>query len=225
MFPPLAVIGAMEWEHWLNGDLISHRMMRPQCVVLGGFALAVVVALIWGTHLVYESVALGLLLASPILGGITCAYMEFRKRHPVAIFLTLVATMSLFASLAYWRAAPVVDDYHSSRDLSQLILPRISLKEPLILYRYFHHTALYYTRYQVAQEFPSGLKELQNYFRKNPQDRYYILTKEHGWSEVQSLDYNLIRHQGNLYLIEVASPISRDRLGQGLKKRAPKRVS
>ncbi len=225
VFPPLAVIVALEWEHWLKGDLISHRMMRPQFMVLGAYALAVVVTLIWGTHLVYDSVALGILLASPILGGITCAYIEFRKRHPVAIFLTLVATMTLFASLAYWRAAPVVDDYYSSRNLSQLILPRISLKEPLLLYRYFHHTAHYYTRYQIAQEYPSGLKELQDYFQKHPQDRYYILTKEHGWNELQSLEFNLIRHQGNLYLVELVSPISRDRLGQGQKKPAPRKVS
>ena len=205
VFPPLAVIVALEWEHWLKGDLISHRMMRPQFILLGGFALSVIVALIWGTHLVYDSVALGILLASPILGGLTCAYLEFRKRHPLAIFLTLVATMTLFASLAYWRAAPVVDDYYSSRDLSQLILPRISLNEPLILYRYFHHTALYYTRYQAIQPPLSGLEELQDYFRENPQDRYYILTQQHGWNELQSLEYNLVRHQGNLYLIEIAS--------------------
>jgi len=194
-------------------------------VVLGGYALAVVVTLIWGTHLVYDSMALGILLASPILGGITCAYLEFRKRHPLPIFLTLVATMSLFASLAYWRAAPVVDDFYSSRDLSQLILPRISLQEPLILYRYFHHTAHYYTRYQVAQEYPSDLKELQDYFRNNPQDRYYILTQERGWMDLQFLESNLVRHQGNLYLLEITSPISRDRLGQGQKKLAPRKVS
>ena len=224
VFPPLAVIIALEWEHWLKGDLISHRMMRPQFMVLGGYALAVVVALIVGTHLVYDSVALGILLASPILGGILLAYIELRERRPLVIFFTLVATMTLFVSLAYWRAAPVVDDYYSSRDLSQLILSRISLKEPLILYRYFHHTAHYYTHYQAIQQPLSGLEELQDYFRSNPQNRYYILTQEHGWNELQSLEYNLVRHQGNLYLIEIASPISRDRLGQGQKKRAPRRV-
>ncbi len=147
------------------------------------------------------------------------------KLRPLGIFFTLVATMTLFASLAYWRAAPVVDDYYSSRDLSQLILPRISLTEPLILYRYFHHTAHYYTRYQVAQEYPSDLKELQDYFRNNPQDRYYILTQEPGWMDLQFLESKLVRHQGNLYLLEIASPISRDRLGQGQKKPAPRRVS
>lgn len=209
VFPPLAVIVALEWEHWLKGDLISHRMMRPQFMVLGGCALAVVVALIWGTHLVYNSMVLGVLLAAPILGGILFAWIEFRKCRPLVIFFTLVAAMTLFASLAYWRAAPVVDDYYSSRDLSQLILPKISLKEPLILYRYFHHTALYYTLDQAIQQPLSGLEELQDYFRGNPQDRYYILTQEHGWNEMQFLEHNLVRHQGNLYLIEIPSPVLR----------------
>jgi hypothetical protein len=35
----------------------------------------------------------------------------------------------------------------------------------------------------------------------------------------------LIRHQGNLYLVEIVSPISRDRLGQGPRKPAPRKVS
>ena len=101
----------------------------------------------------------------------------------------------------------MVDDYYSSRDLSQLILPRLSLKEPLILYRYFHHTVHYYTRYQVIQESLSGLSELRGYFRSNPQDRYYILTQEHGWKDLQFLESKLVRHQGNLYLIEIPKPV------------------
>jgi hypothetical protein len=35
----------------------------------------------------------------------------------------------------------------------------------------------------------------------------------------------LIRHQGNLYLVEIVSPIPRDRLGRGQKKPAPRKVS
>ena len=216
LFPPLAVIVAMEWEHWLKGDVISHRIMRAQLMALGGFALAVVVSLIWGSYLVYDDQTLGFLLAIPILGGITWGYIEFRQRRPLAIFFSLVAAMTLFAALAYWKAAPVVDDYYSARDLSQLILPRISQKEPLLLYRYFHHTAHYYTNYQVAQESLSDLAVLQDYFQKHPQARYYLLTQEAGWRNLQPLEPSLVRHQGNLYLVEIAAPVPDGKGGTGM---------
>ncbi len=207
VFPPLAVIVAMEWEQWLKGDLISHRVMRAQLMALVVCALAVVVTLIWGSYLVYDDWTLGILLAIPILGGITWAYIEFRQRRPLAIFLSLVAAMTLFMALTFWKVAPVVDDYHSARDLCQLILPEISTNEPLILYRYFHHTAHYYTNYQTAQESLSELAGLQDYFQNHPQSRYYILTQESGWRQLQQLELSLVRHQGNLYLVEITPPV------------------
>ncbi|MCZ6486273.1 MAG: hypothetical protein O6826_11305, partial [Acidobacteria bacterium] len=207
VFPPLAVIVALEWEHWLKGDLISHRLMPAQLMALVGYGLAVAVSLIWGSYSAYGALGLGILLALPILGGITWAYMKFRQRRPLAIFLSLVAAMTLFTALTFWRAAPVVDDYHSARDLCQLILPKISTKEPLLLYRYFHHTALYYTNYQTAQESLSDLAGLQDYFQNHPQSRYYILTQESGWRQLQQLELSLVRHQGNLYLLEITAPV------------------
>ncbi len=207
VFPPLAVIVALEWEHWLKGDLISHRLMPAQLMALVGYGLAVAVSLIWGSYSAYGALGLGILLALPILGGMTWAYMKFRQRRPLAIFLSLVAAMTLFTALTFWRAAPVVDDYHSARDLCQLILPKISTKEPLLLYRYFHHTALYYTNYQTAQESLSDLAGLQDYFQNHPQSRYYILTQESGWRQLQQLELSLVRHQGNLYLLEITAPV------------------
>ncbi|MDA2934791.1 glycosyltransferase family 39 protein, partial [Acidobacteria bacterium AH-259-D05] len=199
VIPPLAVIVAMEWNQWIQGDLISQRTMRIQVMVLGGFALLVSGSLLWGFYSVYGAPGVGILLAFPILAGMGWALFELQRRRPASIFLSLVAAMTLFASLAYWRAAPVVDDYHSARDLCQLILPRISNHEPLILYRYFHHTAHYYTRYQATKESVSDLPGLNDYFQDHPQSRYYLLTQEAGRSDLHLLEASLMQHQGNLY--------------------------
>lgn len=205
VFPPLAVLVALEWDHWIQGDLISQRLMRAQLMVMGGFALLFSVALLWGFYFIYHAPVIGVLLALPIATGAGLALFELQLRRPTAIFMSLVAAMTLFASLAYWKAAPVVDDYHSARDLSQLILPRISEEEPLILYRYFHHTAHYYTNYQVAAEVVNDLDALDNYFKGHPQSRYYILTQEAGQKDLDGLEADLVQHQGNLYLMEATA--------------------
>ena len=205
VIPPLAVIVAREWDQWIKGDLISHRTMRVQVMVLGGFALLISGSLLWGLDSVYGAPGVGILLALPIVAGMGWALVELHLHRPPAIFLSLVATMTLLASLMYWKAAPVVDDYHSARDLCQLVLPRISNQEPLILYRYFHHTAQYYTHYRATKESVVDLAALQDYFQDHPQSRYYILTQESGQSDLHLLEGSLMQHQGNLYLFELAS--------------------
>jgi len=207
VFPPLAVVVALEWDHWIAGDLISQRLMRVQLAVLGGFALLFSGALLWGFFDIYRAPEVGVLLATPILVGTGLALFELELRRPPAIFLSLVAAMALFASLTYWKAAPVVDDYHSARDLSRLILPRISEREPLILYRYFHHTAHYYTDYQATPEAVNDLGALDDYFKENPQDRYFILTQEAGQKDLDRLEVDRVEQQGNLYLFEFRRPL------------------
>ncbi|MEE8349040.1 MAG: glycosyltransferase family 39 protein [Acidobacteriota bacterium] len=205
VFPPLAILIALEWDHWIEGDLISQRLMRTQLIVMGGFALLFSGALLWGFYFIYGAPVIGILLAVPIVTGAGLALFEVQRRKPPAIFLSLVAGMTLFASLAYWKAAPVLDDYHSARDLSQLILPRISQEEPLILYRYFHHTAGYYTNHQVTPEAVNDLDALHDYFKAHPQRQFHILTQEDGFKDLDSLEAKLIQQQGNLYLLEATS--------------------
>ncbi|MFQ5928794.1 MAG: ArnT family glycosyltransferase [Acidobacteriota bacterium] len=205
VLPPLAVIVAIEWDQYLRGDLLTYRSMPGQLVTLAGFVLLVVAVLFWRFYSVYHALPVGILLSLPILAGIGWAYVEYRKRRPLGVFLSLVGAMTLFAALTFWKAAPVVDDYHSARDLCRLIVPWVSPKEPLILYRYFHHSAHYYTNYQTTKESVPDLKSLRDYFRDRPQDQYYILTQESGWRDLQSMKPHLVEHQGNLYLVKVAS--------------------
>jgi 4-amino-4-deoxy-L-arabinose transferase-like glycosyltransferase len=205
VFPPLALLVALEWDHWIEGDLISHRLMRAQLMVLAGFALLFSGALLWGFCFIYQAPFVGVLLALPILVGSGLAQFELQLRRPSAIFLSLVAAMTLFASLAYWRAAPILDDFHSTRDLSRWILPRISESEPLILYRYFHHTAHYYTDHQATPESVENLGALDDYFKEHPQERYFLLTQEAGQKDLAGLEADLVQQQGNLYLFEASS--------------------
>ena len=203
-FPPLAVIVALEWDRYLEGDPISCRALRWEVILLVGCGLLFSLALLVDFHFIYQSPALGWLLSLPILTGVLWAAWEFRMRRILASFLALVAGMALFAAVAFWRAAPLVDDFHSARDLGKLSRSLISKKEPLILYRYFHHTAQYYTGYRTTQESLPDLGALRTYLETHPQRNFYLLTQDAGLMDVKAwLKGRLIRARGNLYLIEI----------------------
>lgn len=204
VLPPLAVVLGLEWDRYLDGDLTAHRLMKTQLATFSVFGLGMVVALIVGFHWVYQSLETGVLLSAPIFMAAVWVGLEFKQRRPLPLFLVLIAAMTLFASLAFWKAAPVVDDFHSSRDLSRISLRWISSQQPLILYRYFHHTAHYYTDYRATEEPITALDALKLYMSSHPQSSYCLLTQEAGWKDLQAaFRPHLIRHQGNLYLVRI----------------------
>jgi 4-amino-4-deoxy-L-arabinose transferase-like glycosyltransferase len=204
VFPPLAILVAMEWERLLVDDVTARRWLRRELLALFVVGLLVCAGLVLGFGQVYQSRWLGSVLAAPLLLGLAGGvyYFQSRRLHPV--FMVMLASLTLFAAFAYWLAAPVVDDYHSARDLTRVALPSISREQPLILYRYFHHTALYYTNYSATPEALLDREALRSYFLSHPQGRYLILTQESGWQDLRDgFPARLIRHQGNLYLVEV----------------------
>ncbi len=209
---PLAILVGMEWERLLADDVTARRWLRRELVALFTVGLLVCVVLVLGFARVYHSRWLGAALAAPLFLGLAGGFHYFRGRRLHAVFMVMLASMTLFAAFAYWLAAPVVDDYHSARDLSRVARSSISPERPLILYRYFHHTALYYTDYSATPEAVPDRDALRSYFVSHPQDRYLILTQESGWRDLQDgFRARLIRHQGNLYLVEVL-PVSSCRL-------------
>ena len=206
VFPALAAIVALEWDRCLERDAMACPAMRWEVIVLIGCGFLFSLTLLLDFHFIYQSLALGGLLSVPILAGVLWAGYEYRKQRLLPAFLALVAGMALFAALAFWQAAPVVDDFHSARDLCRYSLSLISKENPLILYRYFHHTAQYYTGYRTTPEALPNVWSLKAYMRTHPRRRYYLLTQDPGlmdiltWLKTRS---SLVRVQGNLYLAEI----------------------
>ncbi|RPI23486.1 MAG: glycosyltransferase family 39 protein [Acidobacteria bacterium] len=202
--PPLAGLVALEWERLLNGDVLASRWFKRELVLLFVLGLLVCLTLAIGFQRVYHAPGIGALLAAPLFLGLVGCFYHYRIHRPLGLYMVLVAALTLFAAFAFWLAAPVIDDYHSARDLSRLAGSSISAERPLILYRYFHHTALYYTGYRSTPEALLDREALRSYFGTHPQDRYLILTQESGWQDLRDgFPSRLIRHQGNLYLVEV----------------------
>lgn len=215
MIPPLAMLTALEWDRYLTGHLSRYRLLKLQMALLTALALLLSLVLVFGFHFIYRSAVLGLLVGGPLAAGALWAHWEFRKQRMAAAFVSLVAGMALAAALCFWQAAPRIDDYHSAAELSRVAAPWISEQEPLILYRYFHHTAGYYTGYRTTRQALPDLGSLREYLQAHPQASYWILTQKPGWEELRdSTSAELFRQQGNLYLVRLSGPEAVVFLGQ-----------
>ncbi|MBI4446564.1 MAG: glycosyltransferase family 39 protein [Acidobacteria bacterium] len=200
--PPLAILAGKEWARYFSGQADVRQASRTFWVA---FLLGILACLLLviGFAVAYDSASTGLILSLPFGIGMAWAFLEWRKKHIREVFLVTVASLSLLAALLAAVAAPLLGDYHSARDLCRLASAGISRKEPLILYRYFHHTALYYTGYRTTPEAIPGLEALRAYAVAHPQSQYLLLTQAAGWDDLRRLKPTLISKQGNLFLMKI----------------------
>jgi 4-amino-4-deoxy-L-arabinose transferase-like glycosyltransferase len=205
VLPPLALLAALEWDRRLEGEATASRSLSVQSALLGVLAVLLAAGVLWTFTARYERPAIGLIVTLPLLLGVGAAGFAARRERPASMLLSLVASMACFAALAYSAAAPVVDDFHSARDLAAAARPLVSPREPLVLYRYFHHTALYYSDYRCTREALGDLNALRTYAASHPQQSYLVLTQAPGWKELEEeCRARLARRQGNLYLVRIA---------------------
>ncbi len=204
VFPALAVLVALEWKRFQGGDILAFRWLRAETALLVALTFPIALTLIFGGIFVYHSNWVGPLLSAPLLAGVLWGGYEYRRRLPQRYFLSLVGSMTVFAALAFGVAAPVLGAFHSAKQPALAALPLVSKEEPLIQFRYFHHTAAYYTGYRATPQGVANTKALFDYLLDHPQQRYYILTKEHGWQIIErEIGCRVLLHSGNLYLLEL----------------------
>ncbi len=220
--PAMALLAALEWDKDLAGETATGRSLRIQWMALQGLALLMAGAIVYLTRTSYASDS-GLWVALPLAGAALWGARESRAGRPERAFLSLVGGMVLATAAAFSFLGPVVEHYHSARGLARASRPMISEDRPLVLYRYFHHTALYYTGYQATREEVPSLEHLREYSSRNPQPDYYLLTKEPGWTELATLEGSQsLLEEGNLRLVRLpreslmpeppVSPVTEDEL-------------
>ena len=102
--------------------------------------------------------------------------------------------------------APEVGGFHSSKKLVQGIRQHLSIEEPLVFYRFFHHSALYYTDYKALPEAIENVADLRAYMHTKNQNSYWILTEKNGLEELQSIFETNQSGEGTQFLVEVKRP-------------------
>ncbi len=203
VLPALALLVALEWDRDLAGEAAGRKSLRIPWLVLQGLALLMAGAIVYLSRTSYASDS-GLWVALPLAGAALWGARESRAGRPERAFLSLVGGMVLATAAALSFLAPVVEHYHSARGLARASQPLISEDRPLVLYRYFHHTALYYTGYQATREEVPSLAHLRDYSSQHPQPHYYLLTQESGGRELETLPgFQSLLEEGNLRLVRL----------------------
>lgn len=203
-FPALAMIVALEWDRLLGRDLLTFKSMRMQAALVAAISVILALAMIIGARLHYKHTSWGVILGIPVvLSGIGLHFFWQRRRLEQA-FLSLVLGFSVFAGLAYAWVGPDLANFHSAKALVLMVKSQLSRDKPLILYRYFHHTALYYSDYQALAEPLRDMDELYQYFEDHPQKEYFILAKLGGLADLtEELHPAEIVQRGNVYLVTI----------------------
>ena len=205
--PPLSMLVALEWDRLLSSELTARKMLRIELAFVSAAALLMGLTCLIGARIYYDSSWIGFLLGAPLLATGVLVHWPLRGYPLRTVFGILVGGMLVFVGIAYWQAAPEVSKFHSSKALMVEVRHRISRDEPIIFYRFFHHTALYYSGYQALPEPIENLESLNAYIRDHPQDRYLVLTQKDGFRELSAkLGVSHFRAEGNQFLLEVESP-------------------
>ena len=201
--PALALLVALEWRRYREGqeEFLSGNIM--QFVVLG-VVLVLGVGLPLATRMEYGNLETGLVAALPLVSGVVIGIWWGRRRVIDSAFIAFSGGIVLSLAGLFAIGSPVLARYHSTAELVQSVNPEISRSEPLVQYRFFHHTAAYYTSSRVTPDSINNPGEMIEYIRRNPQEVYYLLTTSHGLEEFQDLEGTEISGPvGKLYILKL----------------------
>ncbi|HSR68186.1 MAG TPA: glycosyltransferase family 39 protein [Acidobacteriota bacterium] len=204
IFPALSLLVGLLWDRHADLEVSLYRGLKRSTRMLSIFVLILIGALPIAASVFYHSALLGLWLALPLAAGMAVLWLRTGHARPGPAFITLTAMMTLFVALAYAKAGPVVQDFHSTRGIVRWAEPELTPQRPLVFYRFFHHSARYYAGYQARGQAIHRYDELLEFFKETSWDRYLILTKEEGWQDLDAYFHSrLLSRQGEFYLVEV----------------------
>ncbi|MGI8785520.1 MAG: ArnT family glycosyltransferase [Acidobacteriota bacterium] len=210
VLPPLAL---------LLGSALAHRVVCPpdhaegRSIRAALLVNALLVALLagglgWAAWHYYRSLAAALPAALSLLAGAVVLVFYGRSGRLLQAVLSLAFFTALaVAALVQWFV-PVLAIHHSAKSQVLRAMPLLAEGQVLLLYRYFHHTAPYYSDFRIAEEKLDTLPQLAAYLKAHPAQRWLVLTTPAGSNELAQMHgytVGLIRAEGNLVLLAIAS--------------------
>ena len=126
------------------------------------------------------------------------------KNCLTAIKFTILQGGLLVGAAAVF-AFPVLGDYHSTRAIAYQALELKQGDEPIVMYRFFHHTLQYYTGY-IAEKRIDEIDALRRFARTNPS--FLVVTKKDGTRDIEDCGVfatELLFRQGNFVLLRLTS--------------------
>ena len=145
----------------------------------------------------------GLILsAAVLLPGIFSFVFGIEGRLVHAFGATVLQGVLIVVVLAQF-AFPVLGAYHSTKEIALRALELRHTGEPIVTYRFFHHSLYYYTGYKIAGKLDDA-KSLLEFVRENPGS--LVVTNIQGMEEISAIreiSVALLAEQGDFRLLRI----------------------
>jgi 4-amino-4-deoxy-L-arabinose transferase-like glycosyltransferase len=203
--PPLAIIVGVHISHWIEGGADLPRL-RAGIWLQGAISLLMAIAApIYFQKDYGGNWKVGLLISVGVLIPAVFAFIYGQKGSCLRAFkATAIQGLAMLLVVVIF-AFPVLGAYHSTRTISLEALALRRAEEPILTYKFFHHTLHYYTGYQIAPEL-ADLESLRQFLQKQPSA--LAVTKIDGMKEIQAcqdISATLLAKQGKFMLIRVSA--------------------
>jgi 4-amino-4-deoxy-L-arabinose transferase-like glycosyltransferase len=200
-FPPLALILGMRISRWIDNPGASRKLRVSMTLHLILSAAMALGAIVYFQKEYGGSWRVGLLLAFAILIPALFAF-RFRAQCKRAFSATAIQGLLILVAVAQF-AFPVLGAYHSTREIAHQAIGLREAGEPVVTYRFFHHSLHYYTDYRITEDL-RDFGALHAFAQKHP--RTLVLTKSDALQDiVGSKDFSvtLLGKQGSFYLLRL----------------------
>jgi 4-amino-4-deoxy-L-arabinose transferase-like glycosyltransferase len=200
--PPLALILGIRIARWFEESARAPRLQASMWLNLIFSAAMAIAAPIYFQKEYGGNWKIGLLLSFAILIPAIFAF-GFRANCRRAFKATVLQGVLIIVAVAQF-AFPVLAAYHSTRDIAHQALMLRKTGEPIVTYRFFHHSLYYYTGYQIAHEFDDS-KSLAQFVQTHPGT--LVVTNVDGLKGISNdgqVSITLLGKQGDFRLLRIS---------------------
>jgi 4-amino-4-deoxy-L-arabinose transferase-like glycosyltransferase len=201
--PPLALILGMRLSDWIENSL-----EMPKLRLAMSFQLAVTAAMAVATPFYFQKEyggnwKVGALLSIAMLIPALFAFDYGHKGDCMRAFkATVVQGLVLVLAVAQF-AFPVLGTYHSTRDIARQAVELKENGEPIITFRFFHHSLHYYTGYSIASDLEES-ESLRRFARTHA--HFLVVANIEGLKTImgiKELSVTVLGKQGNFRLLRI----------------------
>ena len=172
------------WAAWASVGISAVIGIALPLVLVRGYGAGWVGAGFVGTAIIVPAVvAFRFMLRARWTPAVASAIAE-------SVLLVILLTVVAFPGMAV---------RHSTRDIAREALSARAGAEPIVSYKYFHHTLRYYTGYQIAEDV-ADIPELRHVAARHPS--ILVVTEASRLPELQLPQTTLSRH-GKLALVRL----------------------
>jgi 4-amino-4-deoxy-L-arabinose transferase-like glycosyltransferase len=201
--PPLALILGVRLSRWIEGSIEPPRLRAAMGLHLMFSAAMAIAAPLYFQKEYGGNWKTGLLLSIVFLvpAVFACGF-GLRGNCIRAFKATVLQGLMILIAIAQF-AFPVLGAYYSTRDIAHRTLEVRQDGEPIITYRFFHHTLHYYTGYRIAARLDDP-ESLRRFAQMHPST--VVVTNVQGFEEIsaiQGLSASLLGKQGDFRLLRV----------------------